>query len=184
MNNEAGSMSGDVAADAPVDPKSAGGFDLSEDDIAELIAFDERRPSRMRRAAYNAWQDKHRADIEHNQRAGHIKQGLDAIDAHRKTPEGKADYNANRKKKRLKDAEAAGRTIIPRKRHETKAESAHAHADAKLAYKERKKAELALTSPDTQQAIRDEQARKKREQRKRKKKAAAKALADRAIFQS
>lgn len=177
-NDESVDLSGDVMANsavAPVDPKLAGGFDLSEDDLAEINAFDERRASSLRRAAYQAWKDKERPNIEESQRAGHKAQEHDKIDAHRKTPEGKADYNANRQKKRLKDAEEAGRTIKPRNSYETPEESASAHAGAKRAYKDRRKAEFALLSPDQQQAIRDEEAKKKRDRRERKKTEATRA---------
>lgn len=180
--NQSGDVVASFMASGPVDPKLAGGFDLTEDDVAEIIAYDEQRQPSRHKAAFEAWRDKHRADIERSQRSGHIAQGLDDIDAYRKTPEGRADYNANRREKRRRQAEAEGRTIKPRKRYETQNESAQAHADAKRDYKSRKKGEFALMSPDKQRAIRDEQARKKREQRQRRKAEAAKALADKAIF--
>jgi len=186
VNDARAGVSGDVVANfvasSPIDPKLAGGFDLTDDDITEIVAYDEQSQPSRHKAAFDAWQGKHRSDIERNQRSGHIAQALDAIDEHRKTPEGRADYNANRREKRRKDAVAEGRTIKPRKHYETTDESAQAHAGAKQAYKDRQKIEFALMSPDEQQALRDEQARKKREQRKRRKAEAAKALADKAIF--
>lgn len=182
MNNEDVVASGDVVASfvasSPIDPKLAGGFDLSEEEIAEIVAYDEQRSPSRHKAAFEAWRDKHRADIERNQRSGHIAQVMDAIDEHRKTPEGRADYNANRRLKRSKDAEAEGRTVKTRKRNPTKGD----RSAQQKAYKNRKKDEFALMSPDVQQAIRDEQARKKREQRQRRKDEAAKAFADKAIF--
>ncbi|MBP2446389.1 hypothetical protein [Rhizobium leguminosarum] len=186
LNNDAATASGDVMANfmasSPVDPKLASGFDLTEDDIAEIVAYDEQRPPSRHKAVFEAWQERHRADIERNQRTGHIAQGLDAIDEHRKTPEGRADYNANRREKRSKDANAEGRTIKPRKRHETQDESVRAHAAAKLGYKSRQKAEFALLSPDEQQAIRDKEAERKRNKRRENEEKAAQALRDKAIF--
>lgn len=186
VNEERAGVSGDVMANfvvsSPIDPKLAGGFDLTDDDIAEIVAYDEQSQPSRHKGMFEVWQGKHRTDIERNRRDGHIAQALDAIDEHRKTPEGRADYNANRREKRRKDAVAEGRATKPRKRYETQDESTLAHADAKRAYKDRKKGEFALMSPDKQRAIRDEQARKKREQRQRRKAEAAKALADKAIF--
>ncbi|MBX5048106.1 hypothetical protein [Rhizobium lentis] len=186
LNNDQPDATGDVTANfmgsSPVDPTLAGGFDLTEDDIAEIAAYDEQRQRRRHKAAFEAWQEKHRADIERSRRGGHIAQGLDAIDEHRKTPEGRADYNANRRMKRRKIAEAEGRAINPRKRHETQDESQQAHAAAKRDYKSRKQNEFALLSPDEQQAVRDKEAERKRNKRRENREKAAKALLDKAIF--
>lgn len=176
-NDGSSVLSGDEVATPAiaVDPRLAGGYDLSEDEVAEIVAFDEQPSPSRHKVLLGVWRDKHREDVERNQRSGHISQVMDAIDEHRKTPDGKTDYNANRRKKRLKDAEQAGRTIKPRNRYDTPGESASAHAGAKQSYKDRKKAAFALLSPDQQQAIRDEEAKKKRERRTRKKAEAKKA---------
>ena len=154
------------------------GFEITPEDEAELAKYEARQ---LRRAAHQAWQDKHRADIRQNQRHGHIAQGLDAIDAHRKTEKGAADYNANRRKKRHADAEKEGRTMRTNQRHATKDDAKKAQDDAKRAYKKRKKAEFAILSPDEQKAILAEQARKKKKQRQRRKDKDRAALLDKAI---
>ncbi|MCJ2876524.1 hypothetical protein JUM41_19940 [Rhizobium pusense] len=168
-----------VSGDEMAKVLAGGGFEITTEDEAELANFETRQ---LRKGAYQAWQGKRRADIERNQQHGHIAQGLDAIDAHRKTEEGAADYNANRRKKRHADAEREGRTMKTYQRHATKDDAKKALDGAKRAYKDRKKAEFAILSPDKKREILAEQARKKKEQRERKKAEAAKALADQAIY--
>jgi len=182
LNDEVAGASGDVVANfvasGPDDPKLAGGFDLSEDEIAEIVAYDEQRPPSRHKATFDAWREKHRVDIERNQRSGHIAQVMNEIDEHRKTPDGRADYNANRRKKRHKDAEAEGRTVKARNRNPTKED----RAAQQQAYKDRKKAEFALMSPDEQQAVRKAESQKRQGRRDAEKARTKKALADKAIF--
>lgn len=90
-----------------------------------------RRHARLR----DEFQAKHQADIARNKKHGHIAQGLDAIDEHRKTPKGRADYNANRRLKRHEQAAANGDVVRQRVRYATDEERREARRTQRAASK-------------------------------------------------
>ncbi|WP_457586105.1 hypothetical protein [Ensifer canadensis] len=84
---------------------------------------------RRHRELSKLYNDTYRADIEHHRRTGHIKQGLDAIDEWRTTPEGKEHRKLTRKEKRHLKALEEGRVIKPRRSGLTDEQRKRSEAD-------------------------------------------------------
>ena len=130
-----------------------------------------RRHARLR----EEFHAKHQADMARNKVHGHIAQGLDAIDEHRKTPKGRADYNANRRQKRHAEAAAKGKVVRPRTEHATDEERRNARRAQKAASK-------ANRSPAQIEKERAADRERKAASRRAKKEAAKSAIAAKGIF--
>ncbi|MCD1634539.1 hypothetical protein K7H91_12225 [Martelella mediterranea] len=136
--------------------------------LADFVNEDAPEPAK-RNPAIEAWRQSQADEIAKNKAHGHTAQAFDAIDEHRKTLSGKALYNANRRTKRQQEALAEGRDYQTRRTFISEEQRAQTKLKAKRAYRARQRADFLALSPEEQERIRLDKARKRKEQRARKK---------------
>lgn len=108
--------------------------------------------------AASEWKQKRETDKARNAAGGYIAQAYDEIDEYRKTPVGKANRNADRKRQRLAKAEAEGRIIKTRRSRLTDKERADANRDRQAKHR--------ATIPVTKQSADRQRRRENGEKRK------------------